>query len=49
MYLHALVLGGPPLLPSHEMDRVQEQMRRMSYGKAPDFDDVQDTPRLRAG
>ena len=44
-YLHAPVLGEPPHLPPREMDRVQDQMRRMSYGEAPDLNDVQDTAR----
>jgi L-fuculose-phosphate aldolase len=48
MYVHALALGEPPLLPPAEMDRVQEQIRRMSYGQAPDLDEVRDTPRARA-
>jgi hypothetical protein len=29
------------------MDRVQDQMRRMSYGQAPDLHEVQDAPRIR--
>ena len=45
MYLHALTLGEPPHLSAAEMDRVAEQMRRMSYGGAPDLDHVADTPR----
>ena len=35
MYVHALTLGDPPILPDDEMARVIEQMRRMSYGQAP--------------
>ncbi|MFD9899442.1 hypothetical protein [Mesorhizobium sp. NPDC059025] len=27
-------LGEPPILPEDEMERVIEQMRRMSYGRA---------------
>lgn len=46
MYVHALPLGEPPALPAEEMDRVIEQMRRMSYGQAPDLDHVRDTPRV---
>ena len=48
MYVHALALGEPPHLPAEEMDRVQEQMRRMSYGQAPDLDGINDTPRGEA-
>ncbi len=44
MYVHALALGEPPHLPAEEMDRVMEQMRRMSYGHAPDLDGINDTP-----
>jgi L-fuculose-phosphate aldolase len=44
MYVHALAIGEPPHLPPHEMDRVLEQMRRMSYGQAPDLDDGRETP-----
>ncbi len=44
MYVHALAIGEPPHLPPHEMDRVAEQMRRMSYGEAPDLDHIGDTP-----
>jgi L-fuculose-phosphate aldolase len=48
MYVHALALGEPPLLAADEMDRVLEQMRRMSYGHAPDLDGINDTPRSEA-
>ncbi len=48
MYVHALALGEPPHLPAEEMDRVLEQMRRMSYGDAPDLDGINDTPRGEA-
>jgi L-fuculose-phosphate aldolase len=47
MYVHACTLGEPPVLSLAEMERVMEQMRRMSYGQAPDIDTVQDTPRLK--
>jgi L-fuculose-phosphate aldolase len=47
MYTHALAIGEPPRLSEAEMARVHEQMRRMSYGKSPDLDDVLDTPRPR--
>jgi L-fuculose-phosphate aldolase len=48
MYVHALAIGEPPHLPAEEMDRVIEQMRRMSYGNAPDLDHVKDTPKSAA-
>lgn len=35
MYVHARAMGEPPVLDDAEMDRVIEQMRRMSYGLAP--------------
>ena len=36
MYVHALTLGQPPILPDEEMHRVIDRMKRMSYGHAPD-------------
>lgn len=36
MYLQALSLGEPPVLPDTEMAVVIERMRRMSYGHGPD-------------
>lgn len=45
MYVHALAIGEPPLLSLAEMTRVAEQMRRMSYGQAPDLDGINDVPR----
>ena len=47
MYVHALTLGDPPILPDEEMARVLEQMRRMSYGQAPDLDGINDVARPR--
>lgn len=47
MYVQALTLGEPPILPDDEMERVMEQMRRMSYGHAPDADGVSDSARQR--
>ncbi len=47
MYVQALTLGEPPILPDDEMARVIEQMRRMSYGHAPDADGVNDVARPR--
>ncbi len=45
MYVQALTLGEPPVLPGDEMARVIEQMRKMSYGHAPDAEGVNDTAR----
>lgn len=44
MYVHALAIGEPPQLTEAEMAQVIEQMRRMSYGQAPDLDGI-DSPR----
>ncbi|MFO1151507.1 MAG: class II aldolase/adducin family protein [Alsobacter sp.] len=38
MYVHAQAMGEPPALSQAEMAQVIEQMRRMSYGQAPDLD-----------
>lgn len=48
LYVQALVLGEPPVLPDEEMERVIQQMKNMSYGLAPDLDGVNDTARKRA-
>ena len=40
LYVQALALGEPPVLPDEEMARVLQQMRNMSYGEAPDLDEV---------
>lgn len=48
IYLLALGLGKPPVLPDDEMDRVIEQMRRMSYGLGPEGEGVGDIARPRA-
>lgn len=48
MYVQALTLGEPPILPDDEMARVIEQMRKMSYGHAPDAEGVNDVARPRA-
>jgi L-fuculose-phosphate aldolase len=45
MYVHALAIGEPPHLSEAEMAQVHEQMKRMSYGQAPDLDGVGDVPR----
>ncbi len=42
MYLQALTLGEPPVLDDAEMQRVIAQMKRMSYGLAPDLEGVND-------
>ncbi|MNL89973.1 hypothetical protein D3C87_2206520 [compost metagenome] len=47
MYVQALTLGEPPVLPDDEMERVIAQMRRMSYGQAPDDEGVNDIARPR--
>lgn len=47
LYIQALAIGEPPVLSDEEMARVIEQMRRMSYGHAPDLDGVNDTPQAR--
>ena len=44
-----LAIGEPPRLGEAEMAQVIEQIRRMSYGQAPDLDAVADTPQSRAG
>jgi len=42
MYVQALTLGEPPILPDDEMERVIEQRRKMSYGQAPSAEGVND-------
>jgi L-fuculose-phosphate aldolase len=44
MYVHALAIGEPARLSEGEMAQVHEQIRRMSYGQAPDLEGVSDTP-----
>jgi L-fuculose-phosphate aldolase len=44
MYVHALAMGEPPHLSEGEMAQVHEQIKRMSYGQAPDLEGVSDTP-----
>ncbi|CAN7498363.1 class II aldolase/adducin family protein [Rhizobium sp. LjRoot98] len=48
MYVQALTLGEPPVLPDDEMARVIEQMRKMSYGHAPDAGGVDDIARPKS-
>jgi L-fuculose-phosphate aldolase len=45
LYVQALTLGDPPVLSDEEMGRVLEQMKRMSYGQAPDLEGVNDVAR----
>jgi L-fuculose-phosphate aldolase len=45
MYVQALPLGEPPVLPDEEMARVIEQMRRMSYGQMPEPEGTNDIAR----
>jgi len=47
LYVQALTLGEPPILADEEMARVIQQMKKMSYGNAPDLDGVNDTARPR--
>lgn len=47
MYVQALTLGEPPILSDEEMERVIGQMRRMSYGQAPDAEGINDVARPR--
>jgi len=48
MYIHALSMGEPPVLDDAEMERVIEQMRRMSYGMAPNEEPGHEEPVLVA-
>lgn len=45
IYVHALAIAEPPRLSDAEMAQVIEQIKRMSYGQAPDLDDVKDSPK----
>ena len=47
MYVQALTLGEPPILPDDEMERVIAQMKRMSYGMGPEPDGSNDVARPR--
>ena len=49
LYVQALPLGELPILSDEEMARVIEQMRKMSYGQAPDAEGINDVARPRAG
>ena len=45
MYVQALTLGDPPVLPDEEMARVIGQMQRMSYGLGPEPEGSNDMAR----
>jgi L-fuculose-phosphate aldolase len=47
MYVQALTLGEPPILPDEEMERVIAQMKRMSYGFGPEAEGSNDVARPR--
>jgi L-fuculose-phosphate aldolase len=47
LYVQALVIGEPPVLPDDEMERVIAQMRRMSYGLAVEPEGADDMARPR--
>lgn len=47
MYVQALTLGEPPILPDDEMERVIAQMKRMSYGLGPEGEGSNDIARPR--
>lgn len=47
MYVQALALGEPPVLPNDEMERVIAQMKRMSYGLGPEEEGANDVARPR--
>lgn len=48
LYLQTLVMGEPPVLPDEEMERVIEQMRRMSYGLGAEPEGSGDMARPRS-
>ncbi len=48
IYVQALTLGEPPVLPDDEMARVIDRMERMGYGRSPDADEDEDTARPRS-
>ena len=47
LYVQALPLGDPPILPDAEMARVIDQMKRMSYGNGPEPEGSNDIARPR--
>lgn len=48
MYVQVLTLGDPPILSDAEMERVIDQMKRMSYGLGPEAEGSNDVARPRA-
>jgi len=48
VYVQALTLGEPPILPDEEMERVIAQMKRMSYGFGPEAEGSNDVARPRS-
>jgi L-fuculose-phosphate aldolase len=48
VYVQALTLGEPPILPDEEMERVIAQMERMSYGFGPEAEGSNDVARPRS-
>lgn len=48
LYVQALPLGEPPVLSDAEMERVIDQMKRMSYGHGPEPEGSNDIARPRA-
>ncbi len=47
LYVQALTLGDPPILPDDEMARVIAQMKRMSYGMGPEPEGANDRAKPR--
>lgn len=47
LYVQALTLGDPPILPDDEMERVIAQMKRMSYGQGPEPEGSNDVARAK--
>ena len=47
VYVQALTLGEPPILPDEEMERVIAQMERMSYRFGPEAEGSNDVARPR--
>jgi Ribulose-5-phosphate 4-epimerase and related epimerases and aldolases len=47
LYVQALSIGEPPVLPDDEMERVIAQMKRMSYGLGPEPEGANDVARPR--
>ena len=47
LYVQALPLGEPPVLSDEEMEKVIDQMKRMSYGQGPEPEGSNDVARPR--